>query len=149
MKENIVLAKAEALDHILSKFDKNVQVTKEDVFEILKPIKKLLNDTKYAQLIRNTSGGQFLDTDDTGYQEKEIVFIFTELYYRLKPINSIILYDQPGWLDNEANTRITTLLRDLLREVGDNNQIWITLYPTRTNPSDYTNVIRIEDHLEN
>ena len=53
VKENIVLAKAEAFDHILNKFDNNTQVTSEDVFEILKPIKKLLNDIefiKYAQL---------------------------------------------------------------------------------------------------
>jgi hypothetical protein len=71
--------------------------------------------------------------------------MFTELYYRLKPINSIILYDQPGWLDDETSTRITTLLR----EVGDNNQIWITLYPTRTNHSDNSDVIGIEDHLGN
>lgn len=132
MKENIVHAKAEAFDHILNKFHNTRQVTKEDVFEILKPIKKFLNDiefTKYARFMRNTSEDQILDIDDLGYQEKEILSTFTELYYRLKPISSIILYDQPGWLDNESNTRITTLLR----EVGDNNQIWITLYPTRTN----------------
>ena len=140
VKENIVLGKAEAFDHILSKFDKNAQVTKEDLFEILNPIKKLLKDiefTKYAQLVRNSSGGQFLDIDDLGYQEIEISFIFTELYYRLKPINSIILYDQPGWLDNETKTRISTLLR----EVGDNNQIWITSYPTRMNHSVYSGVL--------
>jgi hypothetical protein len=58
VKENVILVKAEAFDHILNKVDKNKQVTKEDVFEILKPIKNLLNDieyTKYTQLMRNTT----------------------------------------------------------------------------------------------
>jgi hypothetical protein len=42
--------------------------------------------------------------DDLGYQEKEIFFIFTD--YRLKPINSIILYDQPGCLDHETILKV-------------------------------------------
>jgi hypothetical protein len=60
--------------------------------EIFKPIKKLLNDiefTKYAELIKNTSGDQILDIDDLGYQDEEIIYMFTELYYRPKPIKSI------------------------------------------------------------
>lgn len=36
VKENFVFAKAEAFDHIQNMFDKNMQVTKEDVFENLK-----------------------------------------------------------------------------------------------------------------
>ena len=36
---------------------------------------------------------------------------------------------QPSmYLENETYARITTLLR----EVGDNNQIWTTSYPSRT-----------------
>jgi energy-coupling factor transporter ATP-binding protein EcfA2 len=84
--------------------------------------------------------------DELSYQEKEILFVFTELYYRLKPRNSIILYDEPGtYLENETYARITTLLR----EVGDNNQIWITSYPSRTIDCGCNEVFRIEDHLGN
>ena len=82
MKENFVFANAEAFDHIQIKFDKNMQVTKED-FEILKPIQRLFNDigfaSKYAQLMKNTSESQILDIDELSYQEKEILFVFTEL----------------------------------------------------------------------
>ena len=53
---------------------------------------------------------------------------------------------QPSmYLENETYARITTLLR----EVGDNNQIWTTSYPSRTIDSAVMKSFRIEDYLGN
>ncbi|MDW0314801.1 MAG: hypothetical protein QN716_05445, partial [Nitrososphaeraceae archaeon] len=69
-----------------------------------------------------------VDIDSLSCQEKEILFVFTELYYRLRPRNSIILYDEPDiYLSGHTNTKIGTLLHEL----DYNNQIWMTSHLSR------------------
>lgn len=97
--------------------------------------------------MKDSPEGQIVDIDNLSYQEKEILFVFTELYYRLKPRNSIILYDEPDiYLTRQTNTKIATLLHEL----DYNNQIWITSHSYgRSINSEYDKVFRIEDHLRN
>ena len=92
VKENVILVKAEAFDHILNKVDKNKQVTKEDVFEILKPIKNLLNDieyTKYTQLMRNT-------TEDLSIPKGKLDLLLENLKYYQTTIDG-----NPAWIIEE------------------------------------------------
>lgn len=97
--------------------------------------------------MKNTPEDHIFDIDVLSYQEKEILFVFTELYYRVKPRNSIILYDEPDiYPSRQTNTKIATLLHEL----EDTNQIWITSNSSRrTVDSEYDEVFRIEDHLRN
>jgi hypothetical protein len=136
LKENIIFAKAEAFDHIQTQFERNIQVTKEDVFATLKPIQGLFKGLKHP-----TSEGKMPIIDDLSYQDKEFLFIFTELYYRLKPVDSIILYDEPDhtkW----ANS-------NLLQEIGANNQILLTSYPTKGVSFRHSGTFTIENYLNN
>lgn len=64
---------------------------------ILKPIQKIFNDNEFTfdQFMKDSPEDQIVDIDKLSNQDKEILFVFTEIYYRLVPRNSIILYDEP------------------------------------------------------
>jgi hypothetical protein len=97
--------------------------------------------------MKDTPEGQINDIDNLSYEGKEMLLVFTELYYRLKPRDSIILYDEPDlYLTCHTNTKIATSLH----ENDYNNQIWITSYSSgRTIDSEYYKAYKIEDYLRN
>ena len=55
LKENLIFAKAEVIDHIQNDFDKNMRVTKEDLYAILKPIQKIFKDNKFTSHENSTN----------------------------------------------------------------------------------------------
>jgi hypothetical protein len=146
LKENLNLAKAEVINYIQNNFDKNMQLTKEDLLTILKPVQKIFNDIKLTftctQVMKDSPEGQYIDVDNLSYQELEFLFVFTELYYRLKLRNSIILYDEPDlYLTCQTNIKIATLLH----ETDCNNQFLITSHSSRN--SEYDKAYKIKDYL--
>jgi hypothetical protein len=75
------------------------------------------SSTKF--IIDTHDEGQVDTIDGLSYQERT-PFYFTELYCRLRPNNSIVLFDEP---DLCFNTEAQTNIANILRGAGNNNQI--------------------------
>lgn len=102
----------------------------------LRPIQNLFNNLipskKFSDVVIDPHSIRFevetpnriIDIDDLSSGEKELFFVFTELY-RLKLKNSIILFDEP---DLHLNEEIQRKIPDILKSLGDNNQIWISTH---------------------
>jgi hypothetical protein len=113
-----------------------VKVGIEDIPDSLEPIKRIFNNLltpkKFKGVDLSTSPIGFIvetpqgevDIDNLSSGEKEVLFGFTELL-KLRPRNSVILYDEP---DLHLNQEVERKIVPLLRNIGPNNQFWIATH---------------------
>lgn len=84
-----------------------------------------------------------VDIDNLSSGEKEILSVFVELH-KLSPKNSIILFDEP---DLHLNQALERNVISQLRNIGENNQIWITTHSFGIMDSaEYYELFRIENY---
>ncbi len=97
-----------------------------------------------ARFVVSTPQGD-IDLDDLSSGEKEIAFVFGELQ-RLRPVNSIILFDEP---DLHINEEVQRKIPGELKGLGQDNQIWIATHSLGIMDSvDYSSLFRMNQYDE-
>lgn len=155
-KEFLAQGKLSDLQYISDKVEyQKLKVGPDDMPDSLAKIKEvfnhLLSPKKFkgvdisispVRFIIETPGGD-VDIDDLSSGEKEILFSYTELV-KLNPNSSIILYDEP---DLHLNQKVTRELVPTLRNIGENNQFWLTTHSFGVMGSvKYNELFRLENY---
>jgi AAA15 family ATPase/GTPase len=115
----------------------------EKLFEFIPPkeFDDIDTDSRPIKFNIKTPMGS-IDLDDLSSGEKEILFVFAELL-QLNLNNSIILFDEP---DLHLNERIQYKVIQLLKELGNGNQIWISTHSTALiNSAENDSIYRIKN----
>jgi hypothetical protein len=131
-----------------------VPLNKEEPDSLL-PVKKIFNELipskKFLDVEIHENGVRFnidtpqgiIDIDELSSGEKELLFVFTELI-RVKPNNSIILFDEP---DLHLNEDVQRRIPDVLESLGHNNQIWISTHSLGIiNNAEFDELFRVQHY---
>ncbi len=117
------------------------------LFDLIPP-KELLDielDNSPIKIMIKTPLGN-IDIDELSSGEKEILFVFSDLF-SIQPNNSILLLDEP---DLHLNEKIQHKIIDLLKQLGSNNQIWISTHSTAIiNNIDINCLFKISPNIKN
>lgn len=156
LKEYLSQLKMADLQRIQIELQKyNTKIDLGNVCNSLEPIQKIFNELipskrfvdvdlsrAPARFIIDTPGGE-VDIDALSSGEKEVLFVFTELY-KLSLKNSIILFDEP---DLHLNEEIQRRIPMQLKALGENNQIWIATHSLGLmNAVGYNELFKIENY---